>query len=172
MASLAPELSWQGRVVFSKQNDGPRTISSSTEQFNQRQRRRKLPRVILAVLCVLFFSSTGGIALAVALVLDPAEVQGASLSRDLILHAAILSLLYVVLHIRAALRRNTTTQMGQSYTCGDGLHASALVVARLSIATWICALVATAAMISKASPLHGLASKSPILNLLICIGAL
>lgn len=146
--------------------------SSSTEQLKQRQRRRKLPRVILAVLCILFLSSAGGIALAVTLILDPAEVQGASLSRDLILYAAVLSLLYVVLHIRAALRRTITTQMAPSYMYGDGLHASALVVARLSIATWIGALIATAAMISKASPLQGLASKSPILNLLICTGAL
>ncbi|ETS79792.1 hypothetical protein PFICI_09645 [Pestalotiopsis fici W106-1] len=161
--------------VCSPGDDASRITYISTKQFHLHGRRRKLPRVMLAVLCILFCSSAGGIALAVVLILDPVEVRGACLSRDFILYAALLSLLYIALHIRAALRDHVGTQKGPpQYMYGDYLHASALIVARLSIVAWICALVATAAMIANASPLPlgGLASKSPILNLLICIGAL
>ncbi|KAH6652117.1 hypothetical protein BKA67DRAFT_573066 [Truncatella angustata] len=147
-------------------------VYSSSEQFNHEQKRRKRPSVVLGALCVLFLSSGSGIALAMLLVLDPVEVQGACLSRDFILQAALLSLLYIALHIRVALRDYTRTQPGPPHMHRNYLHTTALLVARLSISVWACALIATSVMISRALPLEGLASKVPVLNLLLCIGAL
>lgn len=160
--------------VCSTGDDTSRMAYVASGQLSPAERRRKLPRVMLAVLCVLLLSSAGGIALAIVLIFEPGEAQGTCLSRDLILYAALLSLLYMTLHIRAALRDHAKRQRGPPHVYGDYLHASALVVARLSIVAWTCALIATAAMIAKppSPPLQGLAGKSPILNLLVCIGAL
>ncbi|KAF7523636.1 hypothetical protein G7054_g11700 [Neopestalotiopsis clavispora] len=175
-ASVAHQARWEQEQasVCSTGDDTYRMAYIASGQHSPAERRRKLPRVMLAVLCVLLLSSTGGIALAIVLIFEPGEAQGTCLSRDLILYAALLSLLYMTLHIRAALRDHAKRQWGPPHVYGDFLHASALVVARLSIVAWICALIATAAMIAKppSPPLQGLVGKSPILNLLLCIGAL
>lgn len=64
---------------------------------------------------------------------------------------------------------------------GNYLHASALLVARLAIVVWIAALIATAVMIARAGPVpfryadgtkKGFVGAVPVLNLLICIGAM
>ncbi|KAH9883477.1 hypothetical protein F4778DRAFT_659776 [Xylariomycetidae sp. FL2044] len=161
-------------------------LYTSLEQYNQEQKRRRHPSIILAALLCLFLSSAGGIALAVILVLEPAEVQAACLARDLILVAAGIALLYIILHIRGA-RKDYTRMVshrgwqggmkanpmaGPPQIYGNYLHASALLVARLGIAVWIAALVATAVMIAKAVPFAGFPGKVPFLNLLICVGAI
>ena len=64
---------------------------------------------------------------------------------------------------------------------GNYLHASALLVARLAIVIWIAALIATAVMIARAGSVpfryadgtkKGFVGAVPILNLLICMGAM
>jgi hypothetical protein len=62
------------------------------------------------------------------------------------------------------------TGLPQKY--GERLYATALLLARLSISVWVVALVATAIMISRAIPFEGLAAKLPIINLVICTGAM
>lgn len=145
---------------------------SSIEQFNRDQAQKQWPSIILAAVIVLFVSSGGGVALAVVLMLNPLEVQGVCLSRDLILFAACLSILYTGLHCRAAIKDTTRENTAPPQIYGDYLHATALFLARLSIGVWIVALVATAIMISRAIPFEGLAAKLPIINLVICTGAM
>ncbi|KAI3321684.1 hypothetical protein HD806DRAFT_523659 [Xylariaceae sp. AK1471] len=144
----------------------------SLEQYNDEQKRRRRPSVILAALLVLFLSSAGGISLAVVLMVKVVEIEAACLSRDLILFAASISLLYICLHIRGARKDYKREGQGPPQVYGHYLHASALVVARLGIGTWIAALVATAIMIARAIPFKGLSGKVPFLNLLICTGAI
>ena len=64
---------------------------------------------------------------------------------------------------------------------GNYLHASALLVARLAIVVWIAALIATVVMIARAGPIpfryadgtkKGFVGAVPVLNLLICTGAM
>ena len=64
---------------------------------------------------------------------------------------------------------------------GGGSSGSALLVARLAIIVWIAALIATAVMIARAGPIpfryadgskKGFVGAVPVLNLLICIGAM
>lgn len=172
---MAPTVVGDVRIVTeanAQQRRRGSLVYSSLDEFNQERRRRKWPSIILAALCVLFLSSAGGIALTVALMLEPVEAQGACLSRDFILYAALMSLLYIGLHIRAALQDITRTQPGSSHIYGNYFHATALLVARLSIALWAGGLVATAMVIARAVLLDGLSGKLPILNLLFCCGAL
>jgi hypothetical protein len=144
---------------------------SSLEQLNSEKTRRNWPAVILAALVVLFVSSGAGIALAVVLMLNPVEALGACLSRDLILFGAGISLLYICVHIKGALQGYTRTETGPPQIFGNYLHATALLIARLSIGVWIAALVSTAIMIAKAVPLRGWADKLPFLYILICVSA-
>ncbi|KAI1840109.1 hypothetical protein JX266_013691 [Neoarthrinium moseri] len=84
-----------------------------------------------------------------------------------------MSLLYAGLHVRGALKNYTRSESGSPHIYGNYLHASALLVARLSIAAWVAALVATAVLVAtEAVPTDGLDGKIPILNMLVCIGAL
>ncbi|KAI0130060.1 hypothetical protein BJ170DRAFT_298636 [Xylariales sp. AK1849] len=152
-------------------NAEPQLVHGSIQACNLAQKRRKLPLIILATLCILFLSSSGGIALAIVLIINPVELHSACLSRDLILYAASMSLLYIGFHIRGALKNYVRTLPGPPQMYGNYLHASALLIARLSIALWIAALIATAVMIAKSVSVRGLAGKLPFVNLLVCIGA-
>lgn len=100
------------------------------------------------------------------------EIGAASLPRDVILFAGTLSLLYICLHIRAAMKNCTREGSGPPQLYGRYLHASALLVARLGIVCWVAALIATAVLISRALPFEGFLAKVPYLDLLICIGAM
>ncbi|KAI0007693.1 hypothetical protein F4779DRAFT_628928 [Xylariaceae sp. FL0662B] len=144
----------------------------SLDQYNQEQKRRRRPSIVLGALVCLVISSAGGIALAIILMLQPVEIHAACIARDLILFAAAMTLLYIGLHIRAARKDYKRRGPGPPQIYGEYLHASALLVARLAIAVWIAALIATAVMIAKAGPFEGFAKKIPFLNLLICIGAI
>ncbi|KAK6086225.1 hypothetical protein SCUP234_02438 [Seiridium cupressi] len=155
----------KGQSSLSSDDEETRLVYGSVEKFGYEQKRRKRPSIILATLCILFIASGGGIALAVILILDPVEVQGACLSRDFVLYAALLSLLYIGLHIRAASRDYIKTLPGPPHIYGNYLHASAILIARLSIFVWVCALIATAVMIATAFTLGGLAGKLPIYDL-------
>ncbi|KAJ8123895.1 hypothetical protein O1611_g9485 [Lasiodiplodia mahajangana] len=146
-------------------------LYESLEQYNEGRRRRR-PSVILGALIVLFLSSAGGIILAIVLMAKVVATEAVCLSRDLLLFAGIMSLLYICLHIRGARKNYKREGPGPPQIYGNYLHASALLVARLGIVVWITALVATAIMIARAIPLEGFLSKVPILNLLICIGAI
>ncbi|KAI0433033.1 hypothetical protein F5Y09DRAFT_108486 [Xylaria sp. FL1042] len=147
-------------------------LYDSLEKYNRSRRRRKRPSVILAALIVLFFSSAGGITLAVVLMVKVAEIEAACFARDFILFAGLLSLLYIFLHICGARRdyRRIGPRPPQMY--GQYLHASAVLVARLGIVTWIMALGATAVLTALATPLEGVSAKVPFLNLLLCTGAI
>lgn len=147
-------------------------LYESLEQYNREQKKRKRPSIILGSLLVLFLSSAGGITLAFVLMAKVVEVGVACLSRDLILFAGIMSLLYICLHIKGARRDYTREGRGPPQLYGHYLHASALLFARLGIIVWIAALVATAILIARSVPLEGFAGKVPILNLLLCIGAM
>ncbi|KAI0108574.1 hypothetical protein GGR51DRAFT_570346 [Nemania sp. FL0031] len=146
-------------------------LYESLEQYNQGRKRRR-PSVILGALIVLFLSSACGIILAIVLMAKVAATEAVCLSRDLLLFAGVMSLLYICLHIRGARKNYKRVGPGPPQIYGNYLHASALLVARLGIVVWITALVATAIMIARAIPLEGFLGKVPILNLLICIGAL
>ncbi|KAI1376555.1 hypothetical protein F4677DRAFT_81451 [Hypoxylon crocopeplum] len=147
-------------------------LYQSLEQYNKEQKRTKRPSVLLVALIFLFLSSAGGIALAIVLILQPVEIQAACIARDLILFASGMALFYICLHIRGAGKDYRRSGPGPPQIYGDYLLASALLVARLGIAVWIAALVATAVMIAKAVPTGGLAGTAPYLNLVICIGAI
>ncbi|KAI0119583.1 hypothetical protein F4814DRAFT_412534 [Daldinia grandis] len=147
-------------------------LYKSLEQYNQDQKQRKRPSFVLAALILLFLSSAGGLSLAVVLMLQPAEVKFTCISRDLVLFASAIALLYICLHIRGARRNYKRTGPGPPQIYGHYLHASALLIARLAIALWIAALVATAVMVAKPVSSDGLAKTAPYLNLLICIVAL
>lgn len=149
-----------------------RLLYESLEQYNREQKKRRRPSVILGALLLLFFCSACGITLAIVLMAKVVEVEAACLSRDLILFAGIMSLLYLGLHIKGARRDYTREGSGPPQLYGHYLHASALLFARLSIIVWIAALIATAILISKSIPLEGFAGKVPILNLLLCIAAM
>ncbi|RYP92065.1 hypothetical protein DL770_001795 [Monosporascus sp. CRB-9-2] len=170
-------------------------LYASLEHFNASRRRRRRPSIILGALLVLFFASGSGVALAFVLMLQDdepiptattknttTEVQTrhiACLSRDFVLFASLLALLYLALHVRGALRRDH--QRGGSYISsgreqgqegrssrissrvmrrgaggpphtmrGDFLHAGALLVSRLAIGVWVAALAATAVLIARA----------------------
>ncbi|KAI5862964.1 hypothetical protein GGS23DRAFT_77119 [Durotheca rogersii] len=144
----------------------------SLEQYNEDQKRSRRPSFVLAALVFLFVSSSAGVALSIILMLQPAEVQTPCIARDLVLFAAVMSLLYICIHVRGARKDYRRRGTGPPQIYGQYLHASALLVARLGIAVWVAALVATAIVISKAAPMAGLAKVAPYLNLVICIGAL
>ncbi|KAI8630226.1 hypothetical protein F5Y19DRAFT_58035 [Xylariaceae sp. FL1651] len=148
-------------------------LYKSLEQYNDEQKRRKRPTIVLAALSVLFLSSAGGIALAVVLMVKAVvNIEAACLSRDLILFSAAVALLYICLHIKGARKDYHREGPGPPQIYGHYLHASALLVARLGIGAWIAALVATAVLIAKAIPFESFAGKVPFLNLVICIGAI
>ncbi|KAI1487803.1 hypothetical protein F5X96DRAFT_123868 [Biscogniauxia mediterranea] len=147
-------------------------LYNSLEQYNKAQKKTRRPSVILAALICLFLSAAGGLALAVVLIVHPLEIEATCLPRDLILFASCMSLLYTGLHIRGARKDYVRTGPAPPQSYGNYLHASALLVARLGIAVWIAALIATAVVISKALHLEGFAGKVPFLDLLICIGAI
>jgi hypothetical protein len=161
-----------GYTLSSPSEANAQVLYESLEQYNAKQKRRKRPSIILAALLVLFLSSAGGISLAVVLMVKVVEIEAACLSRDLILFAASLTLLYICLHVKGARKDYKREGPGPPQIYGHYLHASALLVARLGIGTWIAALVATAIMIARAIPFQGISGKVPILNLLICTGAL
>ncbi|KAI8956577.1 hypothetical protein F5Y11DRAFT_342571 [Daldinia sp. FL1419] len=144
----------------------------SLEQYNQEQTKRKRPSFVLFALIFLFLSSAGGLALAIVLMLQPTEVKFTCISRDLVLFASVIALLYICLHIRGARKNYKRQGSGPPQVYGHYLHASALLIARLAIAVWIAALVATAVMVAKPVPADGLAKTAPYLNLAICIIAI
>ncbi|KAI5924193.1 hypothetical protein F4810DRAFT_709911 [Camillea tinctor] len=147
-------------------------LYDSLEQYNQDQKKRRRPSVILAALICLFLSASGGLVLAIELLAHPIKIEATCLPRDLILFASCMSLLYTGLHIRGARKDYVRNGPAPPQNYGNYLHASALLIARLSIAVWIAGLVATAVVISKALPFEGFGGKVPFLDLLICIGAL
>ncbi|KAI0412962.1 hypothetical protein F5X98DRAFT_303423 [Xylaria grammica] len=149
-----------------------RLLYNSLEKYNEEQRKRKRPSVILVALIVLFLSSAGGITLAIVLMAKTIEIEAVCFSRDFILFAGVMSLLYIGLHICAARRDYKRGGPGPPQMYGQYLHASALLVARLSIVIWIGSLVATAVMIARAIPLEGFSGKVPFLDLLLCVGAI
>ena len=100
------------------------------------------------------------------------EIEAACFARDFILFAGILSQLYICLHICGARRDYKREGLGPPQMYGQYLHASAMLVARLGIVTWIAALAATAIMIARSIPLAGFAGKVPFLDLLLCVGAM
>lgn len=144
-------------------------LYESLEQYNEEQKKSRRPSVIFCALLVLFLSSAGGIALAVVLMAKGVEIGAASLSRDIILFAGIMSLLYICLHIRGARKEYKKERPGPPQSHGNYLHASAVLVARLSIITWVAALIATAVIIARTTHFEGFSGKVPFLNLLICI---
>ncbi|KAI2603674.1 hypothetical protein GGR54DRAFT_457472 [Hypoxylon sp. NC1633] len=147
-------------------------LYQSLEEYNKEQKRGRRPSVLLVALVLLFLSSAGGITLAIILMVQPAEVQTACIARDLILFSGCIALFYICLHVRGARKDIRRRGPGPPQIYGDYLHASALLVARLGIAVWIAALIATAVMIAKGVPMGGLAGVTPYLNLVICIGAI
>lgn len=153
-------------------DDHAQLLYSSLEQYNNEQKRRRRPSILLAALISLFLSATGGMILAIVLMLQPIDAPNACIARDLVLFAAVIALLYICLHIRGARKDYRRRGPGPPQTYGNYLHAGALLVARLGIAVWIAALVATAVMIAKAVPADGLAKTAPYLNLVVCIGAI
>ncbi|KAI0377951.1 hypothetical protein F5Y04DRAFT_168405 [Hypomontagnella monticulosa] len=153
-------------------DDHAQLLYSSLEQYNNEQKRRRRPSILLAALISLFLSATGGMILAIVLMLQPIDAPNACIARDLVLFASVIALLYICLHIRGARKDYRRRGPGPPQTYGNYLHAGALLVARLGIAVWIAALVATAVMIGKAVPAEGLAKTAPYLNLVVCIGAI
>ncbi|KAI1753256.1 hypothetical protein F4782DRAFT_87887 [Xylaria castorea] len=163
---------------------GPRCASTSTseshvqllyqslDQYNKENKKSRRPSIILAALFVLFLSSASGIALAVALMVKLVDIGAASLPRDVILFAGTISLLYICLHVRGALKGYTREGSGPPQLHGHYLHASALLVSRLGIVCWVAALISTAVMIARALPVEGFLAKLPYLDLLLCIGAI
>ncbi|KAI1819622.1 hypothetical protein F4861DRAFT_124502 [Xylaria intraflava] len=148
-------------------------LYTSLEQYNSELRRRKLPSIILAALIVLFLTSATSIPLAVALMVKAAEIEKAiSLPRDLVFFSGILSLLYICLHIRGARKDYRREGMGPPQQYGHYLHASALLVARIGIVTWIAALVATAVLMAKTVRFHGLSGRVSVVNLMLCTSAI
>lgn len=139
--------------------------------LHEAQKQKRRSTVILAALCILLTSSVGGISLAAVLMVYPVESQ-ACVSRDLVLFAACFSILYIGVHIRGAVKNCTKTQPGPPQLYGNDLHATAIVVERLSIVVWVAALIATAVMMADVGRFTGFAAKVPYLNLVICIGAL
>ncbi|OTA94587.1 hypothetical protein M434DRAFT_256191 [Hypoxylon sp. CO27-5] len=152
-------------------NNHAQLLYHSLEQYNKEQKRRRRPSILLAALVSLFLSSVGGLALAIVLLLQPVEIQSACIARDLTLFASSIALVYVCLHVRGARKDYRRRGPGPPQIYGDYLHASALMIARLGIAVWVAALVATAVMIARAVPANGFARIAPYLDLVICIGA-
>ncbi|KAI0199306.1 hypothetical protein F4808DRAFT_432750 [Astrocystis sublimbata] len=152
--------------------DEAKLLYQSLDQYNQDQDDKRRPSIILTALIILFLSAAGGIALAIVLMVEFEDIGAASLPRDVILFAAILSLLYIVLHLRGAKRSYKRDSMGPPQLRGHYLHASALLVARLGIACWTIALTVTVVMIARDLPDEGFLAKVPWLDLVICIGAI
>jgi hypothetical protein len=149
-----------------------RLLYQSLKKYNKEQMSRRRPSVILAALISLFLSSAGGIALAIVLMVKVVEKEAGCLSRDLILFAATISMFYIGLHIRGA-RKDYKREVSippQLYT--EYLYATALLIARVGICVWAAALIATAILMARAVPFQDLSKTVPILNLLICIGAM
>ncbi|KAJ2971862.1 hypothetical protein NUW58_g9302 [Xylaria curta] len=148
-------------------------LYESLDQYTKERKKGKRPSVILTALIVLFLSSAGGIALAVVLMVQVAEAGATSLSRDLVLFAASMSILYIGLHIRGARKDYKRIDPGPPQLYGHYLHASALLVSRVGIIIWITAFIATTVMIARALiPSEGFLGKVPYLNLMLCIGAI
>ncbi|KAI1284345.1 hypothetical protein F5Y07DRAFT_393316 [Xylaria sp. FL0933] len=147
-------------------------LYDSLEKYNQARRKRKRPSVILTALIALFISSAGGITLAIVLMVKVAEIEAACFARDFILFAGLLSLLYICLHICAARRDYKRIGPRPPQMYGQYLHASAVLVARLGIVTWVMALGATVVVIALDTPLAGISAKIPFFNLLLCMGAI
>ncbi|KAI1266559.1 hypothetical protein F5Y18DRAFT_445011 [Xylariaceae sp. FL1019] len=147
-------------------------LNTALVQNTAELKRRRRPRIVLGSLITLFLSSSGGISLAIVLLINPVEVQAACLSRDLILFASVFAILYICLHIRGARKDYTRVAPGPPQLYGHYTHATALIVSRLAIGVWISALVSTAVMISRAVPFKGFSGKLPFLYMLVCIGAI
>ncbi|KAI1327761.1 hypothetical protein F5Y16DRAFT_185038 [Xylariaceae sp. FL0255] len=156
-------------------------LYDSLARLKEERQQRRLPSIVLGALLTLFVSSAGGIALAIVLMTtnlvtqDEATAKGAEaacLSRDLVLFAGAMALLYIILHIRGARTEYRRVRPGAPQLYGNYLHASALVVCRLAIVVWLAALVATIVLIVRAVPFKGFIGKVPFLNLVICTGAI
>ncbi|KAI1361931.1 hypothetical protein F5Y08DRAFT_287553 [Xylaria arbuscula] len=166
---MAPQ--YQPRPLSSASSEA-QLLYHTTEKANLARHKKNRPGVILVALIVLFLSSAGGISLAIVLMAKVQEIEMACFARDFILFAGILSQLYIGLHVFAARREYKREGVGPPQMYGQYLHASAMLVARLAIVTWIAALVATAIMIARSIPLAGFAGKVPFLDLLLCVGAI
>ncbi|KAI0977248.1 hypothetical protein F4678DRAFT_412287 [Xylaria arbuscula] len=147
-------------------------LHDSLERYNESQHKTKRPSFILAALISLFISSVGGIALAIVLMVRVVAVEAICFSRDFMLFAGIMSLLYISLHIYGARRDYKREGLGPPQLYGQYLHGSAVLVARLGIVTWIGTLGATVVMIARGVPLEGFSARVPFLNLLLCVGAI
>ncbi|KAI8951479.1 hypothetical protein F4801DRAFT_589681 [Xylaria longipes] len=160
------------RASTSPSESHTQLLYQSLDQYNKESKRTRRPSIILTALLVLFLSSAGGIALAIVLMVKMVDIGAASLPRDVILFAGTISLVYICLHVRGALRDYTREGPGPPQLYGHYLHASALLVARLGIVCWVAAVIATAIMIARALPVEGLLAKVPYLDLLLCVGAI
>jgi len=152
-------------------DDDTKKLQESLEQIEKDRRLPRRPTLILAAILSLFGSSTFGIILAGITLARPVDVVAACISRDLILFASVVSYFYIGLHIRAARREVYRLHPGPPQLHGEYLHATALLVSRLSICIWISALIAVSAMVAMSAPARGMEGAVPYLNLMICIGA-
>ncbi|KAI1312947.1 hypothetical protein F5Y03DRAFT_381610 [Xylaria venustula] len=149
-----------------------RLLYDSLEKYEESRRKNKRASFILAALISLLMSSVGGIALAIVLMVRVVAVEAICFSRDFMLFAGIMSLLYISLHIFAARKDYRRDGHGPPQLYGQYLHGSAVLVARLGIVTWIGTLGATVVMIARGVPLEGFSARVPFLNLLLCVGAI
>ncbi|KAK8112676.1 hypothetical protein PG984_013202 [Apiospora sp. TS-2023a] len=156
-----------------------RHLDASLEEFSQQKKatgRRKRPFFMLIAVIFLFLVSGGGVALSVLLFINPVEAEYINLARILVLVASGMSLLYTAIHVRGAFSNyvNDAPHIPPHFR-GEYVHASALIVARLGIPTWIAAAVATALLISKSEHPLGIFGKQipyPLLFLIACVVAL
>lgn len=149
-----------------------RMLFNSLEKLDQDQKRRRRPAIVLGSLICLFLSAGAALSLAVILMINPIEVLGACITRDIMLFAACMSFLYIALHIRGATKACLRPYTGATHLCGDYLHASAVLVARVTTVVWVATLVAATVMIFKSLALPGFAASVPFLELVICVGAM
>ncbi|KAK7964255.1 hypothetical protein PG988_011229 [Apiospora saccharicola] len=156
-----------------------RHLDASLEEFSQQKKaagRRKRPFFMLIAVILLFLVSGGGVALSVLLFINPVEAEYVNLARILVLVASGVSLLYTAIHVRGAFSNyvNDAPHIPPHFR-GEYVHASALIVARLGIPTWVAAAVATALLISKSEHPLGIFGKQipyPLLFLIACVVAL
>lgn len=150
----------------------PESLFSTSLQAKLKDvnRHRHVPTVAFFALVGQFLSSGTGIAFSVIVVLFSLRVDGDLISRILVFSASVVTLLYVLVHLRGSRTTYTVTQHGPPWLYGNHLHASALLLTRLGFAVWIAAIITTSMLVSKIgiSFSASIPQQAIYLNLIVC----
>jgi len=159
-------------VKLTKHQSDPESFFANAldERLDTVKQGRFVPTLSLIGLLGLFIASGAGIAFQVLTFFRPLRLDDDLVSRALVFSASVVSLLYVIVHLRASRTHYTVTQTGPPWLYGNHLHTAALLGSRLAFAVWIAAIVTSSLLAAKIGIRLDatLPEQTIYLNLIIC----